>query len=191
MKYIVTGCLLSLATLGAYAADSSDKAPSAAQMFVTKATLDGLTEVELGKLAQSRSSNADVKAFAAKMVTDHTKANAELGTIAKQQGLEVPNQLDGEHNTILHAVGTKPPSEFDAEYAKHMLQAHDAAVTLFEDASALRDKQIAGFAKKTLPTLHKHQQLAAGLPAKRPTAVGAGESADAAATAAADVPATQ
>ncbi len=74
---------------------------------------------------------------------------------------------------MVHAVGTKPPSEFDAEYAKKMVEAHDAAVMLFTDASAVGDKDIAGFAKKTLPTLHKHQELAATLPAKRPPPAGA------------------
>ncbi|MEJ1960282.1 MAG: DUF4142 domain-containing protein [Gammaproteobacteria bacterium] len=173
MKRILTGCLLCLAALGAYAADDdSTKVATAAQMFVTKATQDGLTEVELGRLAQSRSNDAAVKSFAAKMVDDHTRANAELAAIAKREGLDVPTQLDREHATIVHAVGTKPPSEFDAEYARHMVEAHAAAATLFSDASAVSDKGIAGFAKKTLPTIHKHQQLAATLPAKRPAAEG-------------------
>ena len=192
MKRILTGSLLSLFALCAHAGDgSSIKEPSAAQMFVVKATEDGMTEVELGKLAQSRSRDDAVKAFAAKMVADHTKANAELATIAKRAGLEVPDQLDGAHNTILHAVGTKPASEFDAEYGRRMLEAHDAAVTLFTDAAALREKEIADFAKKTLPTLHKHQQLAASLPAKRPAPAGGESGAAAAATSAADVPAAQ
>jgi hypothetical protein len=53
------------------------------------------------------------------------------------------------------------------------VEAHDAAVTLFSDASAVGDKELSGFAKKTLVTLHQHQQLAAELPAKRPARAGA------------------
>jgi putative membrane protein len=188
MKHIVPACLLSLAAVCAYGADTDSAAgASAAQMFVTKATQDGLTEVELGKLAQTRSSNPEVKAFAARMVSDHTKANAELSTIAKSKNLNVPTQLDGKHATILHSVGTKPASEFDAEYAKRMIEAHNSAVTLFSDASAVRDKELSDFAKKTLPTLHEHQQLAAALPAKRPAPAG---SAGAASAIPPEVPAT-
>jgi len=49
-----------------------------------------------------------------------------------------------------------------------MVEVHDAAATLFRDAEAVSDAEISGFAKKTLTTIHKHQQLAAELPAKRP-----------------------
>jgi predicted outer membrane protein len=52
MRNILTACLLSLAALSAYSADgTSVKEGGAAQMFVTKATEEGLTQVELGKLA--------------------------------------------------------------------------------------------------------------------------------------------
>ncbi len=174
MKRVLLTALLCVAACAASAEEQDSSKPvSAAQSFVTKATQDGMAEIELGKLAQSRSSDAKVKEFAARMVQDHTKANSELSALAKRHNLEVPTSLDDKHATMVHAVGTKPPSEFDAEYAKHMVEAHDAAVMLFTDASAVGDKDIAGFAKKTLPTLHKHQELAATLPAKRPPPAGA------------------
>ena len=141
-------------------------------MFVTKATQDGLTEVQLGTLAQTRSKDPKVKEFATRMVADHTKANTELSAIAKRKNMDVPTDLDREHATMVHTVSAKPPSEFDAEYGKHMIQAHDAAVTLFKDAAAVGDPDLASFAKKTLPTLQKHQQLAASLPSKLPPRAG-------------------
>jgi hypothetical protein len=49
-----------------------------------------------------------------------------------------------------------------------MVEAHDTAATLFRDAAAVGDADIAAFAEKTLTTIHRHQQLAAELPAKRP-----------------------
>lgn len=159
-------CIASYAT-------AADEPVSAAQAFVTKATQDGLAEIRMGELAQQRSSDEKVKSFAARMVADHTKANAELSALAKRKKLDVPTDLDDKQATMLHAVGTKPPSEFDAEYAKHMVEAHEAAVMLFSDASAVGDKDLSGFAKKTLITLRQHQQLAAELPAKRPAPAGA------------------
>ena len=50
--------------------------------FLAKATEGGMKEVELGKLASQKASNADVKAFANRMVEDHGKTNAELARIA-------------------------------------------------------------------------------------------------------------
>ncbi len=174
MKRAVPAVLLCIAAAAASAEDSNSSEPvSAAQAFVTKATQDGMAEIQLAKLAQSRSSDPKVKEFAASMIEDHTKANAELGALAKRKNLEVPTSLDDKHATTVHAVGTKPPSEFDAEYARQMVVAHDAAATLFSDAEAVGDKDIAGFAKKTLTTIHRHQQLASTLPAKRPAPAGA------------------
>ena len=177
-RALLTAALLCLATY-ASAADEPDstKPVSAAQAFVTKATRDGLAEIQMGTLAQQRSSDEKVKSFAARMVADHTKANAELSALAKCKNLEVPTDLDAKNATMVHSVGTKPPSEFDAEYGKHMIEAHEAAVTLFSDASAVGDEDISGFAKKTLVTLREHQQLAAELPTKRPARAGA-ESSD-------------
>ena len=174
-RALLTAAALLCVTPYATAADEPDstKPISAAQAFVTKATRDGLAEIQMGTLAQQRSSDEKVKSFAARMVADHTKANAELAALAKRKNLEVPTDLDDKNATMVHSVGTKPPSEFDAEYGKRMIESHEAAVTLFSDASAVGDKDISGFAKKTLVTLHQHQQLAAELPTKRPARAGA------------------
>ena len=174
MKRVLLAALLCVATSLVSAEEPDSTQPvSAAQAFVTKATQDGLAEIQLGELVQKRSSDPKVKEFGARMVADHTKANAELAALAKRKNLEVPTDLDDKHATMVHAVGTKPPSEFDGEYAKQMMAAHEAAVTLFSDASAVGDKDISGFAKKTLATIHQHQQLAASLPAKRTPRAGA------------------
>ena len=53
--------------------------------FVTKAAIGGSTEVALAKLAQQRATDPEVKKFADKMATDHTKANNELLTLAGQK----------------------------------------------------------------------------------------------------------
>jgi len=170
---VIAASLLCIVGWSASAEEADSSKPvSAAQSFVTRATQDGLAEIQMGKLAQTRSSDEKVKAFAAQMVTDHAKANEELSAIAKRKNMEVPTDLDREHATMVHTVSAKPPSEFDAEYGRHMIEAHDAAVTLFKDAAAVGDKDLAGFAKKTLPTLQKHQQLAASLPSKMPVRAG-------------------
>jgi len=167
MKRILLTALLCVATCAASAAEPDATQPvSAAQAFVTKATQDGLAEIMLGQTVEKRTKDPKVKEFATQMVADHTKANAELAAIAKRKNLEVPTDLDDKHATMVHSVSTKPPSEFDGEYAKKMREAHDNAVTLFTDASAVGDKEIAAFAKKTLPTLKQHQQMAAMLPGK-------------------------
>ena len=41
---------------------------------------------------------------------------------------------------------------------------HNKAIALFESATKASDPDLAGFAKKTLPTLKEHKQMAEKLP---------------------------
>ena len=138
--------------------------------FVSMAAQDGMTEVELGKLAATKSSNADVKKFAARMVTDHGKANEELASIAKKKSLTVPTKLDAKHEAMVKMMSSKSGAAFDAAYAKDMASDHDKAIALFQSASKMGDPDLAGFASKTLPTLQEHKQMADSLHSSTRTA---------------------
>lgn len=138
--------------------------------FVQKAAQDGMTEVELGKLVMEKSQNESVRAFAQHMVQDHGKANTELSAIAQKKNLNVPKQLDAQHQKMVQELSSKSGAAFDAAYAEHMAADHAKAVALFKSASALTDPELAGFAKKTLPTLQEHKKMADSLTSKIRTA---------------------
>jgi hypothetical protein len=106
------------------------------------------------------------------MVRDYGKIGQELGTLAKGSNVTAPSQLDAEHARIVHSVSAKPPSEFDAEYSKRMVEAHQKAMLLVRDAAALSDKALAAFAKKTTATLQQQEKLLSSLPAKMPAPAG-------------------
>ncbi len=143
--------------------------------FVKKAAMAGMTEVELGKLALEQSQDDNVRKFAERMVKDHGKANTELAAIAQKKGLEVPQQLDAEHKAMVQQMSGKSGTGFDAAYAQHMSADHAKAVTLFEGGSQSSDADLSAFAKKTLPTVKEHKQMADSLNAKsRSAEAGAG-----------------
>ena len=141
--------------------DNSGIAPA---MFVRMAALGGMTEVELGKIAQTMAQDANVRKFADEMIKDHSKANKELATLAKTKGLAVPSTLDSEHNAIVQKLSAKSGADFDAAYSKQMMEDHDKTIALFEGATKSSDKDVAAFAQRTLPTLQKHKQMADSLP---------------------------
>jgi putative membrane protein len=135
--------------------------------FVKKAALDGMTEVQLGKIAASKAQDPKVKEFAEKMVKDHSKANEELASVAKQKGLTVPTELDPEHQSMVQSLNSKSGEAFDAAYSEHMNADHAKAVALFQGAVTGSDPDLAAFAKKTLPTLEQHKQMAKRLSTSR------------------------
>ena len=139
---------------GAYAA-----APGA-QAFVNAASQDGITEVELGRIAQKNGTDPRVRDFGAQMVQDHGKANAELVALAKSKGLVVSSDLDAKHARMIDELKSKSGRDFDVSYARHMSDAHTQAINLFTEASRISDKEISTFATQTLPTLEEHKHMA-------------------------------
>jgi putative membrane protein len=130
---------------------------------VKTAAEDGMTEIALAKLAETKSSNSDIKQFAQKMERDHGQANEQLAQLAKSKGLTVPSTLDKKHEAMVTAMSHKSGAAFDASYSEHMAKAHAKAVALFQSAAQSSDKDLAAFASKILPTLQDHQQMANNL----------------------------
>jgi putative membrane protein len=154
--------LASVSTAG-MAAEAGSAVPEAT-VFVKKAAQDGMTEVETGKLALSKSQDPQIRSFAQRMVTDHGKANAELASIAMGKGIKAPKSLDAEHKAMVDSFRGKSGSEFDTAYAHHMNMDHSKAISLFEGAAKSSDADFAEFAQKTLPTLKEHKEMAEKLP---------------------------
>lgn len=143
--------------------DEAMTAGATPETFVKTAAQDGMTEVALAKLALRKSSNSEVKQFAQKMQQDHEQADEELSSIAKSKGLALPPKLDAKHEAMVKSMTAKSGAAFDSAYAEHMDKAHAKAIALFQAASKSSDPDLAAFAKKTLPTLEEHKQLADNL----------------------------
>jgi putative membrane protein len=137
--------------------------------FAKKAGAAGLAEVHMGKLGGQKASNAEVKAFAEKMVADHSKANKELAALAKSKGLEVPAEPDLMHKGMMEKFEhQKADADFNHDYMQQMVRDHEKAVELFKSAAAEDelDPEVRAWAKKTLPTLQGHLKDAQTLEGK-------------------------
>jgi putative membrane protein len=148
---LVTATTMTFA-LPAFAADT-------AQTFVDKAAAGGMFEVESSKIAQGTAQDQAVKDFAHKMIDDHGAANAKLETIAGEQKLTVPKELDAKHKADLDTL-QKSKDTVDKPYVQMQRDAHSDAVTLFEGYAKDGDNaQLKTFAAETLPTLKMHQDM--------------------------------
>lgn len=152
-----TRMLLALSTatamtfaLPAFAADS-------AQDSVNRAAVGGIFEVDSSKIAVGKAQDQGVKDFAQQMVDDHGAANARLETIAGEQKLTEPKELDAKHKADLDALQN---AKDDKPYVQMQRDAHSEAVTLFESYAKHGDNaQLKTFASETLPTLKMHQEM--------------------------------
>jgi len=125
--------------------------------FAVAAANGGMAEVELGKLAQEKAANAQVKDFGAMMVSDHSKANDEMTALAKSKGITLPTAIDSEEQKVKDNLSAKSGADFDKAYVSNMIDDHKEDIKEFENASKnCKDADLKAFAAKTLPTLKKH-----------------------------------
>lgn len=136
--------------------------------FFPAAASAGMLEIETSKLALATSQNAQVKAFAKKMVEDHTKADEELKALAATKKITLPTAMSKHHQTMFdHLKDEKPGEEFDKAYQNIQVVAHKEAVTLFSKVSTdSKDAEVKAWAGKTLPTLQHHGAMAKDLDKK-------------------------
>jgi putative membrane protein len=129
------------------------------QEFVNKVAKGGMTEVHMGRLGLERGSSAATKAFAQRIVDDHTKANDQLKDLAAKKGVQLPA---AEEKPL--PLEKKSGAGFDKAYAKAMVEDHKKDIAEFEkEAKSGTDPDLKKWAKDTLPTLQGHLMQAEAL----------------------------
>jgi putative membrane protein len=137
--------------------------------FAKKAGAAGMAEVAAGKVGSQKATSPEVKAYAQKMVTDHTKANKELMAAAQSKNLEVPTEPDMMHKAALEKFEhQKADADFDHDFMQQMVRDHEKVVELFQQASTDTgvDPELRNFAKKHVPHLQEHLTEAKALESK-------------------------
>lgn len=165
---LVSGLALPL-VLGApaFAQQPNPQRPSAAKLsqadekFVHEAAIGGMAEVDLGKLAEQNAADPQVKQFGARMVQDHSTANAQLTAIATGKGATLPQNLDQQHVQMRDRLSRLKGAEFDRAYMHAMVEDHDKDVKEFQkEAQSGRDTEIKAFAAQTLKVIEEHDRMA-------------------------------
>lgn len=128
-----------------------------------KAIVANLYELEAANMALQRSSRADVRQFAHRMIDDHTRMKSELHSfLSTAQGANSPSDhVDNLHQTMLDDLAGASDQDFDHRYIQQQKQAHSEALTLFRnyvddgDNASLKD-----LCRQAIPVLEEHARLA-------------------------------
>lgn len=135
--------------------------------YLVKAAEVDMKEIELGKLAQTKSTNADVKAFAKMLVDDHTKASADTKALASKKNITLPAAATDKTQDAYKELNEKSGADFDKAFADKMVEGHEKTIEKIEKASEkAKDPDIRMWAANTLPTLRKHLEAAKALKVK-------------------------
>ena len=128
--------------------------------FATTAARAGLAEVAEAQIALQKSNDADIKKFAQRMVDDHSKANAQLTSIARAKGLNLPTAPSRSDQSEAERLQKLRGDAFDRRYVSDQTDAHKQAVSLFTtESKSGKDNDLKSFAAQTLPTLQDHYRM--------------------------------
>jgi putative membrane protein len=129
--------------------------------FVHAATVGGLAEVELGRLAAQKASNRTVKEFAERMVRDHGAANDRLSTLVKADKSAPSDKLDEEHQAMRARLEQSSGAQFDNAYMQGQVTEHQKTAQLLEyEIGSGGNAELKEFASDLLPTVLAHLRMA-------------------------------
>jgi putative membrane protein len=116
--------------------------------FMKKVAKGGMMEVAMGQVAEQKAQSEDVKSFGKRMVTDHSKANDELKSIASKKGVQLPSK---EHTSKWTS---------DKAYIDLMVKDHEKDLAEFkEEANSGSDPDVKKFADDTAKIIQEHLDL--------------------------------
>lgn len=153
MKYkaVIVGLALAVASAAGLRAQGGDQA------FVTKLAGVGMAEVELGKLAKDKASSREVKAFADRMIDDHTKAGNELKEIAQRKNLTWPAALPPDAVALKDKLSKLSGAAFDRAYIDEMVKGHTEVLgEVKKGAQSASDPDVKAWATKASSSVQAH-----------------------------------
>lgn len=143
----------SAATMGANTVDG----------FVTNLAVGNMYELQSAEIAQAKSTNADVKALASMIRTDHTKAGEKLSAAVPTSApnVAVPTTLDQRRQGLIDNLNAASPGDFDKVYLEQQVAAHNETLTLLNGFSDNADAPaLATLARELIPTVTQHRDRA-------------------------------
>lgn len=131
-----------------------------AEQFLTQAVEGDLAEIALGELAEQKGQSEEVREYGQKLVEDHSRGLDAKKQLAEAQGIEVPEEPSPEAQQMHDQLSRLSGEEFDREFARHMVEDHEKAISMFETQAEGDDSETGELAEETLPVLEEHLQIA-------------------------------
>jgi putative membrane protein len=145
---------------------SSDISQMSDSNIVAKLDASDKGEVELARLIETKATNDSVKAYAKKLVTDHTKSEKDVMNLERQVKLaEKPLKSDTTRQAAQHQLqrfrSMPKGKSLDSAFVQHEIEDHEHDIA---DAKAMQNQakndQLKQAIQQELPTLQQHLEIA-------------------------------
>jgi putative membrane protein len=128
------------------------------QKMITDIAQANIAEIQTGRLALTKSQSPQVRAFAQKMIDDHTMAMQELQRLAQSAGASLPGDTDLMHKAIAAELGILSGDTFDRQYMSQVgLSDHKRTQELLETTTrSASNPALRAYAQRILPVVSRH-----------------------------------
>ena len=171
MKMLVGAAVASLSLIAGSALAQSPSDAQIASIVVTANQVD----IDAGKLAETKATNARVKTFAQQMVTDHEGVNKAATALVTKLGVtpeanETSRTLTANGEQNRSALQGKSGAEFDKAYIANEVSYHQAVLdaldqTLIPNA---QNAELKNMLVTTRPAFEAHLKMAKDVQASLP-----------------------
>lgn len=132
--------------------------------FLTQDVRGGAYELAIALLAQKLSARDDVKAYAAKLVADHTTYNQALQDLGHTKGLNVPAGMTATESHKVKSLGNLTGDKFDRAFIKEAVRLNDQDKKGAEaETRYTKDADIKAFLAKFAAMDSEHETMAKAL----------------------------
>jgi putative membrane protein len=138
-----------------------DMTPENRTAYVEMAASSDMYEIQSSQMASSNAQNPAMRSFAQMMISDHTNTSQQLMAAASAAGLPpMTPRLLPMHADMLARLQSRTGADFDREYGRQQLMAHQQAVALHSNYAARGDtpalRVVAGAA---VPIVTRHLDM--------------------------------
>ncbi|MDQ2833491.1 MAG: DUF4142 domain-containing protein [Acidobacteriota bacterium] len=155
------GAAALLAPARAHAQSDDDK------KFLATASQSDVNEIKLSELAEQKATDPAVKAFAARMVKEHTKMSASMKPFAESWSVNPATNLDDDHQKAYDKLNGLSGADFDKEYMSQMVTDHTKALSAFtSEGKDTKDAKFRAAVLKGKTAVAAHKNMAYDLKKK-------------------------
>jgi len=130
------------------------------EQFLRAAITGHATEIEAAKLAQTRSSNPEVRQLGAQLERDHQAGIQDAVRVAQDVDVSAPQApTTNEQRELISDLGTLSGSNFDRAFIRATIVDHQADVAAYEGAVRDQPSEVAELAERQLPVLRNHLSM--------------------------------
>lgn len=135
--------------------------------FVGQANLGAPFQIDSGRLAEAKATNAAIRGYAHLMVTTHIPVVNALNVILKQKKITPSSTLlHGAYDAMIFTLNADRGVAFDRNYVNGQVEYQKGNAALFEqEIQNGSDPELKEFARQTLPKIVDHLERAEKLAA--------------------------